>query len=213
MTDKSNADVLSWALDLSMSNKKIVKTNEKNDNDEENRSPNLKGRSNADILDYALTLSSKKKQKVNRNYNDMTTTYEHNNDMNTYDNDVNNDEHNNDDIDMNTNNDNLELDNNEDTHNQSPIKVDKAAIHHLLLDKAAKVLEFELIDILNNGTLEQLLELKGIGKKIGQNILDLREDSFKFNSLSQIEEIGIPKSKIGDFINKNLGIVLTRQTK
>ena len=164
MSDKSNADVLSWALSMSTTK------------DKENRSPNLENRSRraADILDYALTLSlSSKKQKLIRNDDNMTNTYEqNNNDMTTYNNDVNNnDEYNNDDIDMNTNTDNLELDNNDNTHNQSPIKLDKAAMHSLLLDKAAKVLEFELIDILNNGSLEQLLELKGIGKKFAQNIL------------------------------------------
>jgi len=187
MSDKSNADVLSWALSMSTTKDKI----KNNKNDEENRSPNLENmsRRNADILDYALTLSlSSKKQKLNRNDDNMTNTYEHNNnDMTAYDNDVNNDEYNNDDIDMNTNTDNLELDNNDNTHNQSPIKLDKdnndnthnqspikldkAKMHSLLLDKAAKVLEFELIDILNNGSLEQLLELKGIGKKFAQNIL------------------------------------------
>jgi len=174
---KSNADVLSWALSMSTTKDKI-----KNDKiDEENRSPNLilenRSRRPADILDYALTLSlSSKKQKLIRNQDDnMTNTYEQNdNDMTTYNNDVNNDEHNNDDIDMNTNTDNLELDNNENAQNQSPIKLDKAAMHSLLLDKAAKVLEFELIDILNNGSLEQLLELKGIGKKFAQNILGLK---------------------------------------
>ena len=170
MTEKSNADVLSWALSQMSAKDKI-----KNDKvDEENRSPNLKGsRRAADILDYALTLSlSSKKQKLIRNDDNMTETYEHNNnDMTTYDNDVNNDEYNNDHNDMNTNTDNLEVDNNDNTHNQSPIKIDKAAMHSILLDKAARVLEFELIDILNNGSLEQLLELKGIGTKFASKIL------------------------------------------
>lgn len=164
--NKSNADVLSWALAHSITKDKI---------DKENRSPILENRSRraADILDYALTLSlSSKKQKLIRNDDNMTNNYEqNNNDMTTYDNDVNNDEYNNDDIDMNTNTDNLELDNNDNTHNQSPIKLDKSAMHSILLDKAAEVLEFELLDILNNGSLEQLLELKGIGKKLAQNIL------------------------------------------
>jgi len=35
-------------------------------------------------------------------------------------------------------------------------------------------MEFELIDLLNKGEYESLLELKGIGKRYAQNILDLR---------------------------------------
>lgn len=231
---KNNADILSWAL--SMSSKK----KDRSENDE-NCSPNRypASRRSEDILNFALTQSSKK-QKVNNE--DEAKNLDNNNDYNNYDsNDHNlnnedetisknlnnysqeyNNEHN-DEINIDDNNYN----NNNDDTNEQPTKKE---LHTMLKSKLISGLEFELIDILNNASLENLLLLKGIGKKYGQNIigkysiisfivtiiyyyyllLDLREDNFKFSSLSQIEKIGIKKTKIGEFINSNLGIILTR---
>lgn len=230
---KNNADVLSWAL--SMSSKK----KDRSENDE-NCSPNRypASRRSEDILNFALTQSSKK-QKVNNE--DEANDYkklDNNNDYNNYDsNDYNlnnedetiskNQEYNNEQNDEINIDDNNANNNNDDTNEYNP---NRKELHTMLKSKLISGLEFELIDILNHASLENLLLLKGIGKKYGQNIigkysiisfivtiiyyhyllLDLREDNFKFSSLSQIEKIGIKKTKIGEFINSNLGIILTR---
>jgi len=212
-SNSSNADVLSWALTMSAKKEKPIL-------DSENMSPNKRlydegslqfiGRSNADILDYALTLSSKKTKHDNNNDNNDHNDNDCNNNniISNLDNDYNNI----DNIDNEYNNDN-NTDSNANAGNDHMMeiaKLDKKQLHSMLKDKVANALEFELIDLLNKGSYDELIQLRGIGKKFAQNILDLRDESFKFESLSQIEEIGIPKSKIGDFINKNLGIILTR---
>ena len=184
-SQSSSADILSYNFTLSSK-----KNNYEKVYDDENESPNKRLYSNtdddindiksiktsADVLTYALSLSSKKKKisndfDLNDNIVNETNDIISNLDNDYYSND--NDNYNDNSIPT--------VDEEADTETNASTKDDvvptRAELHHLLKDKVASALEFELIDLLNKGEHESLLELKGIGKKYAQNILDLRYSS------------------------------------
>ncbi|MED6185574.1 hypothetical protein PIB30_058425 [Stylosanthes scabra] len=59
----------------------------------------------------------------------------------------------------------------------------------------------EYIDFLNNASREELLELKGIGEKMAEYILDLRKES-PLKSLSDLEKIGLSSKQAHNLFTK-----------
>ncbi|XP_012568995.1 kinesin-like protein KIN-10B isoform X2 [Cicer arietinum] len=64
-----------------------------------------------------------------------------------------------------------------------------------------KCLVQEYIQLLNNASREELLELKGIGEKMAEYIIDLREES-PIKSLSDLEKIGLSLKQAHNLFTK-----------
>jgi hypothetical protein len=95
-----------------------------------------------------------------------------------------------------------------------PVK--RAEILRQLQSKTLSALEYQLLDRLNKGDKDELLQLKKIGNIRACGILELREqhheeasgDGVYFNSLEQLEDIYMKPKEIKSFLKQNATFLL-----
>jgi DNA uptake protein ComE-like DNA-binding protein len=69
-------------------------------------------------------------------------------------------------------------------------------------------LNAHLLNILNNGSYEDLVALEGIGKVRAMKIFTKRNAGFMFESVDDLEHIGLNQKNISKFVKQNFGSML-----
>jgi hypothetical protein len=113
-----------------------------------------------------------------------------------------------------------------------PTSRSRESVARTLRDKVAAAIQYQLLDVLNNGSLEevmaiyvsssgyiffikillhsilQLLELRLIGERRARYIMELREEGTQFLSLNDLEAIGMCEKQITSFKFENLAMAV-----
>ena len=89
----------------------------------------------------------------------------------------------------------------------------RADVLQQLQTKTVSALEYQLLDRLNKGDEEELLLLKKVGNVRASRILDLRDQcsgdpNACFESLDQLEDIGMKPKEIKTFLKQNATFLL-----
>ena len=85
--------------------------------------------------------------------------------------------------------------------------IDKSQLKIQLKTTIATAIDYQLVSILNNGSYEELVQLRGIGPIRASRIMSERI-SKSFSITRDLESIGMKSKEIQKFINDNVKYLL-----
>jgi hypothetical protein len=91
---------------------------------------------------------------------------------------------------------------------RAPTPQTKGELKKVLQERVADAVEYQILDILNKGSMERLLELKLIGPSRANRILELRSEGVLLTSVGDLREIGMSDKTIASFMKSNLPAIV-----